>query len=298
MTSFPSPDWPEVEKLALSDGRTLAFRKMGDVNGTPILFFHGTPGTHTLGYMASDAAKRAGYCLIAPDRPGLGDSTFQPEREHRHYPLDIVQLFHHLNIEQCGIIAISGGAPYAFQCAYDLPEKISFIASLSGWLCYGREEAKGIELPKQINGFKWMYRSSLATKLVGKLSNYVIKQKIEKIEQHLQHSLPASDLEILAKPFYRNLFLYDLQRAYQQGWQGPALDGEMQFRDQAFPLSAIKQPVILLHGTADSIVPYTMAEAMAKHLPNVKAFITTKKGGHLCAVIEEDRVFEAIGELS
>ncbi len=291
---FPGPSWSELETITLTDGRKLSFRRAGDLNGKPVLFFHGTPGSHTLVFMAADAAKRAGYQLIAPDRPGLGDSGFQEGREVRYYPLDIVQLLHHLGIKQIGVIAISGGAPYAFQCAFDLPSQITFVASLSGWLSYGREEAKGIKLPKNINAFRWMYKMKFSVPMMGKLTYFTIYKKPEKLMAHLRKHLPPADIALMDKEFYRDLFLYDLRNAYKNGWHGPAKDGELQFADQPFPLSGIQQPVILLHGTADSVVPYEMAERYNKYLPNVAEFITTPEGGHLCAATEEDKVFEAI----
>ena len=295
--NFPGPEWPEIETLKLVDGRTLAFRRAGAENGKPVLFLHGTPGSHTLGFMAVDAAQRAGYQLIMPDRPGLGDSDFQEGRELRHYSLDIVQLLKHLQLRECGIIAISGGAPYAFQCAYDLPNEIPFVASLSGWMSFAREEAKGIKLPKPINGFRLMYKTKFSVPAVGKLTEYIVNKQEEKFLAHLHKTLPPADLELLEKDFYRDLFLYDVRRAYKNGWHGPATDGALQFGDQPFALSQVKQPVVLLHGTADSVVPYAMGEAYNHHLPNVHRFITTPEGGHLCAATEEDKVFAAIQEI-
>lgn len=295
--NFPGPSWPALETIKLTDGRTMAYRRAGDLNGKPILFFHGTPGSHTLAFMAADAAKRAGYHLIAPDRPGIGNSNFQENREVRYYPLDIVQLLHHLGIKEIGIIAISGGAPYAFQCAYDLPNQITFIASLSGWLSFGREEANGIKLSKNINTFRLIYKSKIGVAALGKLTEFTVKKHPDKLIAHLKKSLPPADLELMKIDFYRDLFLYDLQNAYKHGWQGPAIDGALQFENQTFPLKRVEQPVILLHGTADSVVPFEMAERYNKHLPNVVKFITTPEGGHLCAATEEDKVFEAIKQI-
>ncbi len=291
---FPGPEWPELETIKLTDGRTLAFRRIGAKDGKPALFFHGTPGSHTLGFMAGDAAERAGYQLICPDRPGIGDSDFQEGRELRHYPLDIIQLLTQLKIKECGVIAISGGAPYAFQCAYDLPNQIQFVVNLSGWLSFGRSEAQGIKLPKPINAFRLMYKSKFSVPAVGKLTEYTVNKQPDKFVAHLRKTLPAEDVKLMDVDFYRELFLYDLQNAYKQGWKGPAIDGALQFGDQPFALREVKQPTIMLHGTADSVVPYSMAEAYQKNLPNVVEFITAPEGGHLCAATEEDNVFAAI----
>lgn len=295
--NFPGPSWPPKEFMTLTDGRKLAFRRIGQPGGTPVLFFHGTPGSHTLGFMAADAARDAGYEMIAPDRPGIGDSDPQPEREHRHYPLDIVQLLHHLKIKRCGILGISGGAPYALQCAYDLPDHISFLALLSGWLCYGRPEAAGIALPRNIKALKWLYKSKILAAPFAKAAEYTVRHHPQQFLAHLKKSLPAADLALIEQDFYRDLFLYDLQRAYKQGWHGPTHDGALQFRNQPFPLTKVTQPTLLLHGTADSVVPLAMAEAMNEYLPNVKEFIKVPEGGHLCAATEEDAVFSALHNL-
>ncbi len=295
---FPAPNWPEAETIQLTDGRTLSFRRCGDPNGKPVLFLHGTPGSHTLAFMAADAAARAGYQLIAPDRPGIGDSTFQEKREVRYYPLDMVQLLHHLNIKEIGVIGISGGAPYAFQCAHDLPNQITFAVNLSGWLSYGRAEAKGIKLPKNINAFRLIYKSKIGVAPLGKFTEYTINKHPDKLIEHLGKTLPPADVALMEIDFYRELFLYDLQNAYKNGWRGAATDGALQFETQNFELHNVKQPTIILHGTADSVVPYEMAEVYNKHLPNVTDFITTKEGGHLCAATEEDKVFEAIKRIN
>lgn len=294
---FPPSDWPPQESLALADGRRLTYRRIGDPDGKPVLFFHGTPGSHMLAFIAEKAARKAGYLMIAPDRPGIGDSDLQSGREVRYWPLDVIQLLKHLNIRECGIIAISGGAPYAFQCAYDLPNEITFIASLSGWMSYGREEAHNIPLSKNINAFRLMYKTKFSVPTIGKLTEYTIQKHPDKLLAHLRKTLPPADLDLLEDEFSRELFLYDLQNAYKHGWQGAAIDGALQFEDQPFRLTAVKQPVILLHGTADTIVPCEMARAYKHHLPNVAEYIEVPEGGHLCAIPEADRVFAGIGKI-
>src|SRR6266496_1502611 len=71
------------ERIALPDGRWLAYAEFGDPDGRPVLFLHGTPG-YRLNPWATDAELRsAGVRLIAPDRPGVGRSTPQPRRRLR-----------------------------------------------------------------------------------------------------------------------------------------------------------------------------------------------------------------------
>ena len=64
--------------VALRDGRTLEYADLGDPAGTPVLYFHGTPGTAGQAVVVADAARANGVRLIAPSRPGYGASTTSP----------------------------------------------------------------------------------------------------------------------------------------------------------------------------------------------------------------------------
>jgi len=292
-----TPTMPAASSFTLADGRKLAYQKMGDTEGGhPVLFFHGTPGTHRLGYAAEAEAKQAGICLICPDRPGMGESDFQPDRQLHHWSLDIVQLLHHLHIAACPIIAISGGAPHALQCAYDLPKQITSLTVLSGWLSMGLDEAQGITLPKATAQMqKLLMRWGWLHPVIGPLVNKIVKHKPEALLHHIMPQLAAADRILLAPgTLLRSIFLSDIQNAYQQGWKGPVQEGKLQFAAPHYQMSAITQPVTVLHGTADSIAPHAMGEAIARHVPNLKQFISIPEGGHFCAIEHLKAVFEQL----
>ena len=82
----------EAELFTLPDGRALAYLEWGDDGGYPVFYFHGTPSSRLEGAFADGAAKRAGFRLIAVDRPGFGRSTFQQGRRFRDWPEDVCAL--------------------------------------------------------------------------------------------------------------------------------------------------------------------------------------------------------------
>lgn len=62
----------EVERLqtvTLDDQRVLPYAEYGSKEGTPIVFFHGTPGSHVLGRLLHEDAKRADARILVIDRP-------------------------------------------------------------------------------------------------------------------------------------------------------------------------------------------------------------------------------------
>jgi pimeloyl-ACP methyl ester carboxylesterase len=68
-------------------------------------------------------AKDLGVRWIAPDRPGIGKSTFQPGRSILGYTDDMLQLVQHLGLKQYYVLGVSGGSAYALACAKLLPRE-------------------------------------------------------------------------------------------------------------------------------------------------------------------------------
>ena len=92
----------DEKTIKLSDGRTLGYEILGDADGSPLFFFHGTPGSRLV--LAEDdlLAQVPGLRLILPDRPGCGLSDPAPARTLIDWPGDVAQLADHLGLERFG----------------------------------------------------------------------------------------------------------------------------------------------------------------------------------------------------
>ena len=76
--------------LTLPDGRKLAYGEFGKPDGYPVLYFHGTPSSRLEPLMIGDEVfRQVGIRVIAPDRPGVGGSDFQLNREFSDWPKDV-----------------------------------------------------------------------------------------------------------------------------------------------------------------------------------------------------------------
>src|SRR6202030_1811808 len=98
--------------LRLQSGGHVAYDEYGDPRGVPVFFCHGWPSSRTMAELTDAAARELGVRIISPDRPGIRDSSFQPNRKLVDWPQIVEQLADHLRIQQFRILAISGGAPY------------------------------------------------------------------------------------------------------------------------------------------------------------------------------------------
>src|ERR1700719_189738 len=140
----------EFKSVNLRDGGRLAYAEYGSPNGTPVLFFHGWPSSRIMAELTENAAVELGVRIISPDRPGIYDSTSQPNRKLTDWPETFERLVDHLHIERFHILAISGGAPYAYAVGWKFPQRIRAIAVASG--------APPITELQDRQGLLWLYR--------------------------------------------------------------------------------------------------------------------------------------------
>src|SRR5947209_10095742 len=118
--------------VTLENGGRIAFDTYGDPNGVPVLFCHGWPSSRSMAQLTDDAASKLGVRIISPDRPGIRDSSFSADRKLSDWPAVVRSLGEHLGIAKFRILAISGGAPYAYMSAWKMPELVQAIAIVSG----------------------------------------------------------------------------------------------------------------------------------------------------------------------
>src|SRR5262252_9342233 len=138
--------------VQLRDGAVVAFAEYGDPTGTPVLFCHGWPSSRTMAQLADEPARALGIRIISPDRPGISGSSMQLDRKLSDWPRVVEQLANDLEIAEFRILAISGGAPYAYATAIAMPERVRAIAIIGGVIPFAElKDLKGL-LPL----YRWM----------------------------------------------------------------------------------------------------------------------------------------------
>ena len=140
--------------VQLCDGVVVAFQEYGDPTGTPVIFCHGWPSSRTMAQLADEPARSLGVRIISPDRPGISGSSMQLDRKLSDWPRLVERLVDDLGIGEFRILAISGGAPYAYATAVAMPERARAIAIVGGVIPFA-------EL-KDFQGLLPLYRWMLA----------------------------------------------------------------------------------------------------------------------------------------
>jgi pimeloyl-ACP methyl ester carboxylesterase len=107
----------------LPDGRAVEYSEVGERDGLPVLFFHGTPDTRRASWSGRAAARAAGVRLVAVNRPGYGLST-PTTPSCRQAVQDAVDLADLLGIGELAVLGMSVGGMYALACAALHPDRV------------------------------------------------------------------------------------------------------------------------------------------------------------------------------
>lgn len=245
--------------VRLGCGRKLSYCEYGDPSGPLVFYFHGTPGSRYEAGLIADDVCSAGVRLIAVDRPGMGCSTHVPYRRILDWPRDVVQLAACLGYGDSafGILAMSGGAPYAAACALCIPERLTHVAIVSGHtppgacgVCPGAEDKK-IAL---IANHQRLGRLGLG--LIGRR----LDRKPEKVVEMATGSWSAADRRlVLCNPrYYRNL-VANLRTATQCGPDGTVTDIHLLGHCWGFDLGCVPgERISIWQGGCDPIAHPTM----------------------------------------
>ena len=282
-----------AEVLRLSDGRRLGYADYGDRQGTPLLFFHGTPGSRRVARWADLVARRRGIRLIAPDRPGFGLSDFQPGRTLGAWPRDVVELADALFLERFAVAGVSGGGPYVAACAWRLADRLSHAGIISGMGPID-DPALAAALPRHYRtGFALVRRVPGAARAAFGLGMLGLRRAPGCVLASIAASLPDVDRAILARPRVQALLLDDAREALRQGPRGAALELSLLSQPWDVRLDQIRMPVRLWHGEADAQVPVAIGRRLAAALPECRARFLPD-AGHLCVLDHLDEVLATL----
>ncbi len=262
-----------MASVTLSDGRRLGFAEYGDADGRPVFFFHGIPGSR-LFRPPDDLTKTAGVRLICVERPGYGESSFQPGRRMLDWPADVAQLADHLEIDRFAVMGHSGGGPYALACAYALPKRVEMAVTLSG---AGPMEARGAA-----DGLVLLHRLAFRIGryvpwwLLRTLATRIYSERLWALQAGIDRDAgrrPRADQVLFDQPEIRTACDASEIEGLRPGMQGVVWDVRLLIRPWGFSLRDIGVPVHVWHGTADDQTSMAMARHMAAEIPGARCTV-------------------------
>jgi pimeloyl-ACP methyl ester carboxylesterase len=265
--------------IRLRDGRKLAYVESGNLEGMPVVFLHGNPGSRLMRHPDDALTASLGVRLIAPDRPGYGQSDFKKGRTLLDMPADIEQLANALGLGRFAVMGVSAGGPYVAACAYRLGERLTGAAIVSGSAPFNRSGAMA--------GVNRDYRAAYNMAMwpgwlldpVMRLHDQTVRNKPERALEKLMRECSADDRAVLSDPRIAAQVKGFRFEASRQGVQGMIQEARLLTSPWGFPLEDIRGPVHLWYWEGDSIVPLQMGRYLHARIPNTVLHFLTG-GGH------------------
>ncbi|MEP6820774.1 MAG: alpha/beta hydrolase [Chthoniobacterales bacterium] len=265
--------------LALGEGRHLAFDEYGDPHGVPVIFCHGWPSSRTMAQVAEPAARDCGVRLISPDRPGINGSSFHAGRTLLDWPAIVGKLTSHLSLERFHLLAISGGAPYAFATAVALGDAVKGLAIVSGAppLAELADHEGLLPIHRRL---LWLYaRKPTLLRALFHLIRPVMRVRPPlQLRPLLLRFLQPCDATVLRERAAFDACFESARRAWRGSARGVVTDAEIYARPWGFAAEAVTQPVRMWHGRKDRTFALRLAEEFSRQFPNCRLRVVEDAG--------------------
>ena len=276
----PLPFIPFIKEgvIDVGDGIQVGYAEYGDPNGTPVIYFAGSQGSrYEVEAYALDQLRNARVIVI--ERPGIGHST-----PMRNYTLVKWQPIVHRFVDgllgesaKFGVAGYSVGSPFALTLMADktLSSRILFRVLFSPLgQVLSREQLKKDGYTEEMQrrygmGLDWQAGDRRLWTFVRRWMNGIMSEAFwrQNYEKFMKGQ-SAQDQEILNRPWVAAAMKKSWQAAYRlfgpEGWVG---DNSAPTGSWWPHLQDIEGPVHLFHSVRDIQVPYHIAQALARALP-------------------------------
>jgi pimeloyl-ACP methyl ester carboxylesterase len=262
-------------EVTLPDGRTLSYAVWGDPEGSPVLLFHGSPGSRLFCPDAA-ASAAAGVRLVTVDRPGYGRSDVQRGRRVLDWPNDVRQLVDALGMHSFAVAAHSSGGSYALACALAMPDRVTAAALVSCTVPLDQvpEAAAALDADGRQLVELARHDPDRAAATIAAAAAWLVSDP----DRFLALPRPEADALLLQNPATRAMFLATIREAVRPGLDGYASDEVLDRRPWGFQLAHVDVPVTLWHGDQDPYVARGQAEAMATRLRRSRIHFRADRG--------------------
>jgi len=231
------------------NGINLAYNRRG--KGTPLMLVHGFPLDSTSWNETVPLLENT-FDVIQPDLRGFGKSTtVETQYTVSDMADDLVGLLDHLGIEKTALAGHSMGGYIALALAKKYPQRVSALGLISSQAAADSAERK--------EG-RYKTAADVAEKGVG----VVVESMTPKL---------SADTRVQA-------FVHDLMGQQSKPAMIGALKAMAEREDYFSFLSQATCPIVLVHGSADALIPIDRAKEIKAAVPSAR-FVELQGAGHM-----------------
>jgi pimeloyl-ACP methyl ester carboxylesterase len=256
-------DNPKAARL--DDGGLVGYADCGDPDGDPLVLCHGFPNSRVFGALFDPAARDLGIRVVAPERPGIGVSDPDPDRELTDWPTDLAAVTEALDLDRFGVLGISGGAPYALVSAAMLPGLVERVGVASG---LGPMAAVGL---REQLWYKTARHLSPLTKLALLVGDRRARKDRDAFLSGIADGSAPADHPLWTGEVGTVIYDSMIEARRRHGLDPLVRETAIYGSPWGFDLDEVDVPVALWYGKADSVVPPGMGWYLSEHLPTATA---------------------------
>jgi pimeloyl-ACP methyl ester carboxylesterase len=304
-----------VSTMTLTSGRRLAWLEWGDPNGPAVFLVHGTPGSRL---QLADLARGEGAAparFVCVDRPGYGQSEFDPDATVVSAADDVRQLADHLGVDTFFLAGVSGGAPLVLAAAATLGARVTASAVIAAAVSPAptddtddRQATADVTAPPNPEVLDdaddaddaddgSMLTPVSQPKMRQRLSaqmQVTISQRWPSLAvRMLRKRLAPVDADRLDRPDVVTRFVTDAAAPSRTTARTILQDVEVCAEVWLLPLEQVTSPLHVWHGTEDRTVPVERGRELVAAIPHAVEHEIDGEG-HLLIVDHFEEVVEAL----
>jgi len=255
LSNMKGPTMREIDVLT-ADGRVLHAYDVGPTGRSDelvLLWHHGTPNTGAPPEPLFEAARSLGIRWIGYDRPSYGGSTSHSGATVAAAAADSRQIADQLGIGRFAVFGHSGGGPRALACGALLPDRVLAVVSVSSlapWPADGLDYYAGMS-------------DGTARELQAAVRGRAELEEVLAANEFDPQSFIPADYAALEGTW--SWFNGIVDAATANGLDGMVEDNLSAMAPWGFDPREVAAPTLIMHGTADQMVPSSHGEWLATH---------------------------------
>lgn len=252
--------------------------------GPAVLVLHGTPGGYDQAVLLGSFFAEDEFDVVAPSRPGYLRTPLTTGQSSEQQADAMAALIDALEIPSVAVVASSFGAPAAIQFVLRHPEKVWALVLLSPVTMPASDaQPSRVQLGRLVSDqFTGDFGAWLAIEVTERDPRRMLRRIFE-----AENEGTGAQLDALADYVVGDADQLEWFRSLMGTFVPPSVR-EAGVRNDLqqigaladLPFEQIDVPTLIMHGTADKLVPFSLAEAVAARIPGATLY-PIERAGHL-----------------
>ena len=273
--------------------------QFGMERGDPVLFFHGALFGICSNLDDHETAKIIGLNIVAPQRPGYGETLFG---KNKHQILEqatnnALAAMDSKKIDRAVLLAHDIGTAYAFHFAHKHPERVlGIVCAPTTPPMHNWEQTNQMPVRHRVNAWAAQKLPQIMDGIVSLGLAHIGKNGIAVIPEYV-FADSEFDRYTWQSPKFEASIRTSFSMVQQQYGSGFKFDMHLTNKDWSHLVKNINCPTILFHGTKNQTVSQDAVEQFCALLSNASVELI-KDAGHTLALTHGREIFRAVSRLT